>query len=182
MAMVLPTLPSLPAGYIVQQPDMNDLAYCCTFLLGKPISSVYDSAGSQALSTSAVAISWGSINFDPDGMWSSGAKTQLTIQTPGWYKIRYNIYASGAGSTLQTYAVSTTGANNPAGSGQTSADCWPSYCETVSSPGGGCGASGVWPFYLYAGDYIQVYAIAGATGGSTVAGASALSLEFVSLY
>ena len=181
MTMTLPTLPSLPAGYVVQAADLNNLAYCCTFLLTKPIVRVVDSAGGQPLGT-ATLISWATASYNTDSMWFSGSTSRLTVQTSGWYKIRYNIVATGSTNAYNTYVTSTTGSNNPAGAGVVSGNHWAAYSNPLSSTGGGAGASGIWPLYLYQGDYIQVYANCGSAGNSTAANASELSLEFVSLF
>ena len=180
MTMTLPTLPALPAGYVATAADMNNLAYCATFALTKPITLAYDSAGSQSLSTATV-MSWGAVKYDTDGMWSSGTPNRLTVQTSGWYKIRYNVVSTiastGGGNT---YCTSTTGSNNPAGSGVTSSQCWPGYSDVFTTSGGGAGASGIWPFYLYQGDYVQVF-----WTGSTVTttqNLSFFSLEFASTF
>ena len=42
MAMTLPTIPQLPAGYVVQVADMNALANCATFLMTKPMARAYE--------------------------------------------------------------------------------------------------------------------------------------------
>jgi hypothetical protein len=159
MTMTIPTIPSMPAGYVATSTDMNNLAYCCTFLSTKPISRVRDAAGGQALSTtgSPVIINFATKDIDTDGMWSSGTPNRLTIATPGWYKFRYAI-ATGTGTTLRVcgQTISTTGANNPAGSGVVSSPYWGSYSYSASGNTAYARAAGIWPFYLYAGDYLQV--------------------------
>ena len=116
MAMSIPVIPSLPAGHVVTAAEMNKLAYACTFLLGKPIARVEDTNAAQALTTSATTITFGSPRvFDTDGMWNAANPNRLTVQTPGWYKLRYHVNGtnpSGQG-ILEAYAQSTTGANNP---------------------------------------------------------------------
>jgi hypothetical protein len=183
----LPTLPTLTAGYVVQEADMNNLAYCCTFLLAKPIASVKDSAGGQTISSGGTTvISWGTKNFDTDGMYSAGNPTRLTVQTPGWYKVSWCIGGMhGSAAMIHGYLNSTTGSNNPGGSGNVSADNWCNGQQSFSSTGANIGAAGVWPYYLYAGDYIQLTGQNPAAGGATFttfANESFLSLEYVSLY
>jgi hypothetical protein len=171
----------LPAGYIVTADDMNKLAYACTFLLTKPIAHVTDSAGSQTLSATAAAIEFAQMDIDTDGMWDSGHTTRLTVQTAGWYKVRYCIFATDSSSTsLNGYVQSTTGTNNPSGFDNTLI-AWPSYCELASGGGAGGGArgGGLWPAYMYEGDYFEVYC---SGGGSTEAGISHLSVEYASLF
>jgi hypothetical protein len=182
MTMTLPTLPDLPAGYIVTADDMNNLADACTFLLTKPIAHVTDSAGSQTISGTAAAIDFAQADIDTDGMWDSGYTSQLTVQTAGWYKVRYCVFATGSSATsLNAYIRSTTGVNNPSGFDNTLI-AWPSYCELASGggAGGGCRGGGLWPVYMYEGDYFEVLCAGGSS--STEAGVSYLSAEYVSLF
>jgi hypothetical protein len=188
MAMTLPTLPNMPAGYVATAADMNNLAYACTFLLTKPVASVQDTNNTQVFTSSPpVALPFNTKNYDTDGMWSSGANNKLTIQTPGWYKFRYTVFATTAGGVTDafgTYLESTTGANNPAGAGVVSSDHWHGYTDVFSSSGGAAGASGIWPFYLYAGDFLQLFALglAAALNYTLSNSQSYFQLEYVSLY
>jgi hypothetical protein len=161
---------------------MQNLSAACTFLLTKPITKVRDTTGGTAFSSAGVPIPFTSADIDTDGMWNASYPTQLTVQTPGWYKLRYMVAQSGSSDATNAAAFSTTGPNNPAGSGSNSAKYWGSYSD--SQPGYMCG-HGLWPFYLYAGDFIQVLGIeiSGAGAVSYVSGTdlgSFLSLEFVS--
>lgn len=165
MTMVIPTLPSLPAGSVATATQMNQLSTACTFLLTKPIVRVHDAAGSLAITGSATAVPFNTSDFDTDGMWSSGSNTILTVQTPGWYKVAYGISFAGATNPVNTYIAGTTGPNNPGGSGNSIGHFWAGYSNgIVASPGGACGGSGVFPFYLYAGDKIQVNILSNTTG------------------
>jgi hypothetical protein len=182
MAMTIPVVPSLPAGHVATDTEMNSLAAACTFLLGKPTARVHDSLGTLAIGTSATTVPFNVKDYDTDGMWSSGANTRLTIQTPGWYKFRYGIVTAG-GNAVNTKMRSTTGTSNPAGSGITSGDHWPGYTASNTTFVGAAGCSGIWPYYLYAGDFLFVVALAdtaGNTTNNTVVG-SFFSLEFVSV-
>lgn len=185
MAMTIPTLPFLPAGYIVTPADMNNLAACCTFALNKPIAMVFDSAGSQSIATNPAntTISFGSKYFDSDGMWSAGAPKQLTVQTPGWYKVRWGLSLGGTVLATCGFVTSTSGANNPGGAGNVSANYWAGYSGALGSAPGCAGGGGLWPFYLWAGDFIQVSASATGSGESTVStdNPSWMSLEYISI-
>lgn len=185
MAMTIPTIPTLPAGYIVTATDMNNLASAATFLLTKPIARVHDGAGSTAIGTSNTYIPFNTKDFDTDGMWSSGSPTLLTIQTPGFYKVEYMIDVLGtvAPGSMQTAVTITTGSNNPAGSGLTST-CWEGYaCGTdTTSFRLAPHAAGVIPWYLYALDTVSVWAVESATGMTTSTSfPSYLALELVSI-
>lgn len=188
MTMTLPTIPTLEAGYVVQATDMNNLAYACTFLLTKPIARIYDGAGGQSISTSFASpttIAFGSVSFDTDGM-SGVTSNALVVATPGFYKVTYTINAwqsSGNCVSLQSAAFVITGSNNPAGAG-VSTPTWPGYGAGGMAGNRICArGSGVIPWYMYAGDYVQVE---GWQGGGTAQATttnrfnSFLALEFVS--
>lgn len=193
MTMVIPTIPTMPAGYIATGTDMNNLAYCCTFLSTMPIARVRDAAGGQSLSTSSgspTQISFATKDIDTDGMWSAGSPTFLTVQTPGWYKFRYSVAVGTGGSVrVNCHMRSTSGANNPGGAGNNSAALWGAYTYAAASSNNEyAGAAGVWPFYLYSGDQLAVRAYTdNAVSTVTTApssgnnGGSFFSLEMVSI-
>jgi hypothetical protein len=187
--MTIPTIPSLPAGYVVQLADLQNLAAAETFALNKPMTSVIDNTGGQAITTSFAAVTFTTVVFDLDGMWVGGSPKRLTIQTPGWYKVRYGINIGTATVVCNAAVGSTTGANNPLGAGVNSAKYWDGYADLASGTNGWASASGDWPFYLYQGDFLQVFIVASAAGSSTATGAptgfaqggSYFSLELVSI-
>jgi len=169
-------LPTLPAGSIATAAQLNELAAAANFLLNKPIARVHDGAGSQsiAVTPSNTVIKFANRDIDnvAPGMWSSSATDRLTIQTAGWHKVRYGV-STNATKSVNTYVQQVCGSNNPLGAGSTVGPYWPGY--TVQ---GYAGASGVWPAYLYAGDYLQVHAFADSGGALTEA---AISPSFFSL-
>lgn len=193
MTMIIPSIPSLPAGYVAQLADMQNLAAAATFALSRPVAYVVDTIGGQAISTTigSTIPSYDTVLYDADGTWSSSHKGRLTIQTPGWYKIRYGTNCGSGGATCKTGVASTTGSNNPQGSGIQSA--WQWGAAAVSFSAGQIafpGASGLWPFYLYAGDYLQTTVFASGSGnttGTTVPtgggsqGGSWFAIEYVSI-
>ena len=165
--LAIPVLPSLPAGYVVQAADMTALVNAAAFALQKPITKVIDTSGGQSIGTGFGAVTFSSAQFDIDGMWSNSTPTRLTIQTPGWYTIRYGVNVGTVGKTVVTCAASTSGPNNPIGTGVASANYWGGYTDMNAGNFGWATGGGDWPFYLYQGDYIQVFAQADSTGGST---------------
>jgi hypothetical protein len=185
--LTIPTCPTFPAGYVAQLEDMQNLAACCTFLLQKPITKVRDTVGGQSLPDffdSTIIVTFSVADYDVDGMWNSDNPTQLTVQTPGWYKVRYGLNTLNLGIGFVRYI---TGANNPLGSGLTSQNIYGCYASQTSAflVGGG---SGIFPYYLYSGDGVQLYAASNGDSAdtsvqnfasSTNAG-SYLSLEYVS--
>jgi hypothetical protein len=185
VTMTIPTIPTMPAGYIAQAADMNNLAYAVQFLLGKPISRVYDTTGTQAITTASVLVTWGAASFDPDGMWSSGTPTVLTVQTPGFYNMDYCVQGAASPTiNMNTGLLVTTGPNNPAGSG-ISTPAYPGYGGGSQTGGQRCSghASGVIPWYLYIGDTVGVNVVAGSAGMTLSTGVtpSFLALELVSV-
>lgn len=187
--LTIPTIPSLSAGSVVQLADLQNLAAAATFALGKPMTTVIDNTGGQAITTGFLAVTFTTVVFDIDGMWLAGSPKRLTVQTPGWYKVRYGINLGTNGGCYNTAVGSTTGSNNPAGSGINSAKYWAGYSDEAASTNGWASASGDWPFYLYQGDFLQVFIQAAATGSSTgtsapsgfAQGGSYFGLELVSI-
>ncbi len=180
MAMTIPTIPSLPAGYIVQPGDLNNIAAGCTFLLGKPLSRVHQASSGQSIAVSpGTKVNWDTVDFDPDGMYSVGSPSQLTIQTPGFYKIRYMVQMTASTNIGNAYVLVTTGSGNPAGAGITQ-QCWGSYAWGITSYA--MCASGILPGYLYASDFVQITAVPNTAATTFISDvASFISLELVSI-
>lgn len=170
MTMTVPSIPSLPAGHIVTLSDMQALSSAATFLLTKPIVLIEQVASAQSIGTSPATLNnftSAGVIYDTDGMWASANPSRLTVQTPGWYRASYAVNCGTVGGTYNTNLKSTTGSNNPAGAGVIAAH-WGGYSTTVAtSIPGYAGASGLWPAYLYAGDFLQIQMQAAATGSST---------------
>lgn len=177
MAMTIPVLTPVPAGYVVQLSDLQAMTSACTFLMTKPLARIHMASSGQSLPTgSGTAITFNTVDFDTDGTWNSGSPTRLTIQTPGFYKVRYTV-GLGTSTSGNSWVQVTTGTNNPAGSGVLS-QCYGAYATVTASQ---LGSAGIIPQYLYALDYIQVY-YAG-TAATTVGvgqGAPSLAIEYVS--
>ena len=175
----IPVLTPVTAGTVVQAADLNNMAYACKFLMNKPICRVHTTTAGQALG-GGTAINFDTLDFDTDGMWSPATPSQLTIQTPGFYKVRYMTNQFASGLNGNTWIEVTNGINNPAGAG-TTVNIWRGYVIAVTNLGP-CGSSGVIPLYLYAQDYVQVF-----FGGNissnviTVTEGPYLSLELVSI-
>lgn len=188
--LTIPKIPNLPAGYTVQLADMQNLAAAATFLLNKPMTRIRDTSGGQSITTSPAAVTFSVADLDIDGMWNVSNPTRLTVQTPGWYRALYSVNCGGTTMSYTSWITSTTGANNPAGAGVVSLPYWGGYAQVPGSlqaarPRG----FGIWPFYLYAADYLQVMIQGSTTGastattapGSATAGGSYFSLELVSI-
>lgn len=189
MTQVLPTLPNIVAGAVVQPSDLNAIGNACNFLLNKPIAVVRDGTGGVVFSTAGALVTYTIVSEDSDGMWNAANPNRLTVQTPGWYRLRYavSVVTGTSGDAVNAAAFSTTGSNNPGGSGVVSAAYWASYNDGFP---GEMQGHGLWPFYLYPGDFIQVkgFAVTGDAGPAKTsgtgfdggaAGGSTLSLEWV---
>lgn len=179
-------LPSKVAGEIVTADDLNAVGNTASFLLNKPMARSHDAAGGQTIPTtgSGVICNFASKNFDTDGMWAAANPGRLTVQTAGWYKARYSIEIAPGSGTFNSDMFVTTGPNNPQGNGLALANVLAGYCVQANTLVGYAGASGLVPFYLYVGDYVQVRILAAGAGSTTGAAAGFpfgfLSLEFVS--
>lgn len=199
------TVPSLPtdssgkiigAGHVVKAADMNAIEDCVTFLYNKPICRIHATSNQtvSTLSFPGTILNFDVADFDPDGMFNLSNPGRLTIQTPGWYRMMYSVNGGTTGTAvIDTSIIGTTGPNNPEGSGfpigggssiTTENAFWAGY--TVNDAPGCAGGGGIFPFFLYQGDYVQVYAwssgpnfITGA-GGGTLGEGSSWSAEWVS--
>jgi hypothetical protein len=182
MALTIPVIPDLPAGHIATAAEMNQLASAATFLLGKPLVRVFDGTGGYSIASPMLC--WDTKSYDTDAMWSSVNKDRLTVQTPGWYKFWCGITTNGAASSVEFFMRSTTGSNNPLGSGINSTSNWEAATvSTSSSPFSAIRVSGIWPYYMYSGDYLTVRGIqTGAASNTYITGvpASFFAMEWVS--
>jgi hypothetical protein len=186
-ALAIPTIPAVPVGTIATAQQMNELVYCCEFLYTKPMTKVIDEAGGEPIETegSFGYVSYTTALYDVDGQWNPGTPAFLTIQTPGWYKVRYGVSLSQGDSGGVSAAVrSLSGPNNPQGSGVASSSYWGSSLLCSSGMMNALGASGLFPFYLYTGDQLRVLVYASQTGNTTVGSSqygSYFSTEYVSV-
>lgn len=192
-ALAIPTIPPLYTGHVVTAAEATQLCSAASFLLAPPMTMILDETGGQAISVQATPtlVTFTNVLKDVDGAWNAGAPDRLTIQTAGWYKVRHAVNcvpAATGQAPFVTYLTSTTGANAPLGSGIVSGKYWGGYADGASSVRSYPGSAGIWPLYLYSGDFIQVHVYAQATGASTSAtdpssaalGGSFLSIEYVS--
>lgn len=89
MAKTYGTVATFTAGSVLTAAQLNVASGAVNNLI-VPAAARALLTGTQAL-TSATAISWDSISasgaYDTDSMWSSGAKTRLTVTTPGIYVV-----------------------------------------------------------------------------------------------
>jgi hypothetical protein len=190
VALIVPTIPTFPAGYIVQQSDLTALSAAAAFLLNKPFTRVVDNTGGVSIPTSFLQISFTAAEIDVDGMWKASNPNILTIQTPGWYKVRYTVAISTPNNSDYNTEVSfTTGPNNPLGSGTNFGSFYASYVTDGAFMH--ASGSGIIPYYLYSGDQVHLHVISGGdTGGHTMGAPQGtfgsgnagcqMSLEFVS--
>jgi hypothetical protein len=175
--MTIPVLTPMSAGSVAQLSDMQALTSACTFLMGKPMARIHCVATGQSLPSGLnTALTFDTVDFDPDGMWSVSHNAQLTIQTPGFYKVRYGVSQNGVSGASAVFVV--TGANNPAGSGVTAFWC-EGFCYGGAPVGISPGASGIIGQYLYPADFVTI-TFAGNATSTTIAPGAFLTLEWVS--
>lgn len=151
------------AGTIAASADMNANANTALFNIRPPmiIANASASSGQSFTAGTAAPINWATLERDTDGFWSPTALSRLTVQTPGFYKIRWSIPYNAAGSNLGVYAQVTTYTNNPLGSGLTYA-CWFSWCGAQTGVNPANSGGGIIPVELWPGDYVQLYGTMGA--------------------
>jgi hypothetical protein len=111
-------------------------------------------------------------------MFSSANPDYVTIQTPGWYKVRYSIVVNTeGGGVFNGYATTLA-------SGVTSSNYIASTGDSATSvPVCAFGASGLWPFYLATGTKLTLWvqsSVSGSVTDVTPCG-SMMSLEYVSI-
>lgn len=185
--LAIPELPNIYAGYTMQPDDFDDLTYACEFLMTKPMTRAYDATGGQVVNVGlgSTVIVYTQITFDIDGMYNPAFPDRLTIQTPGWYKLRYGVNCGTSDVKLNAFAILSAGPNNPSGPGTLNM-----YGTSANSaPYTFMSAAGIIPAYLYTGDFVQVgvRCYTGQTAATSVAGyqssndaGSYLCLEYVS--
>lgn len=195
----LPVIPSLPAGYVVQAADLNNLSQAAQFLTSKPYARIQDVNGGDTFNSTASTLSLnitantvgaaGSGQLDNDLMTIFGSSTSITglqVTTPGWYIFRFGLCGSpSVAMSGVVWAESVTGPNNPLGAGISSARHWATGLSFSGTTLAVCNGGGLWPLYMYAGDYWEVFCQVN-TGTLTAAvsgnlGASFFEAEFVSM-
>ena len=178
-----PNPPSQRAGTLATSADMNALANTALFLRTPPMviaQSLTSGTGQSLTGGSATAVQYASLLRDTDGFFSTGLPTRLTVQTPGFYKVRYSIPFAVGGGNCQVFVRIQTGANNPAGAG-VQTPFWYGFSAAANSIDGTVCGGGVMPFYFYAADFIQVMATVGTTSNMPVSPQAALvSMRMVS--
>ena len=153
----IPTVPTFPAGYVAQGAQLAELCTAISWLMsGKPLTRLTQGTAQSFTSGTAAAVTWDTKIVDRDSGWSSSHTTRYTAQTPGYYQLAAGVsFASNTTGARLAYFQVTTGSNNPAGPGVTTAFCRPSV------PGAGL-TTGVTleslTPYLYDLDYVEVYA------------------------
>lgn len=182
----IPSIPSLSAGEIATADAMNQIASAVRFGLsassgGAPAWSLMQSTA-QSLPTAGTTIKWDTKLVDNDGVWASSNNSQVTIVTPGYYAIDWNVgMATGTASwALQCWAQVVTTANNPYYPSREFPFQFTSlYQVAVTSTGLYANSGGLVPLWCNTGDIIQIQATP-SVAISTAAGKSTFSGRFVS--
>lgn len=158
----VPPVPTQLAGTLATSSDMNALSTAALWQRRPPLVIAQSASGQSLTGGSAIAIQWDRMLRDTDGFFNAANSTRLTVQTQGIYKVRYAVPFGVAGVDCQCKVRITTGSNNPAGAGVTSA-WWFGYCQAANSIDGCVVGGGILPLLMYPGDYIEILATAGTT-------------------
>jgi len=163
--MLVPNVPSQQAGEVATSADMNTYSAAAAFLLAPPLVIVQQSSTSS-VGTGATAVPWHVTIRDNDGMYSSGANTRLTVVTPGFWEVRYCLNIGVGGGHLSTYLQVTTGSGNPQGAGSSFEWGNGQATEAGTNDMSVCVATDL-PTFMYAGDYVTLYALVGSATSTT---------------
>lgn len=188
--MQVPVVPSLPAGTAVTAAQMAQLAAAVQFLLTPVLAQLQQTStapvsGGQSIPiTTPTAVIWTAQIADPDNGWTPAAPTRYTAQTPGYYwcSAAWQSTAETSSTYRGAYFQATTGPGNPGGAGTTTVFGSARIPNvTTAAQYTSTGTQMLSP-YLYAGDYVELYAIAGhaETTGFTDGG-SFMSVQLASL-
>lgn len=166
----IPTVPSFVTGETPSIAKLNQLAACVSFACVLPAYCAL--SGSQTLTSGSVAALTWTTGTDRDGGHSNSVNpTRYTAQTAGYYSMSCSVTFAGntSGGRLAYFQV-TTGSGNPGGAGITTL-----FGDKASPPPSSAGRLarldlGITTPYMYAGDYVEVYAEQ--TSGSSLSTAS----------
>lgn len=82
----VPVMHVFTTGEVVTASNLNNnTVTLAAFVLAVPYCKVRQTAN-QAIST-GTALSWSTADVNSDSIWSAGAPTRLTSNTPGWYEL-----------------------------------------------------------------------------------------------
>jgi hypothetical protein len=128
----VPALTSLPTfvdGQLVHQPPLNLIPYnidqLAQLTTGAPAAAARSSkplakvilSGSQGIPTGTSGtnqiVTWGTEIADTDGMWSPDFPDHLTINTPGWYRIRAQASWANAVASERVVQILINGVADP---------------------------------------------------------------------
>lgn len=174
-----PQPPTQLAGTVAASADENTLAQSALFLRRPPMVIAQANATQAFALLTQAAVTWNVTARDTDGFWNPTANTsRLTVQTPGLYKVRYQVpFAAAANNVVVVVRITTTAAN-PLGAGTQL--CWYGWAG-ASGISGSVTGGGRLPLPLVAGDYVEILATFTTASATVIApvGASC-SLRMVS--
>lgn len=173
-----PAVPTFKTDVLVDQAALNaagsNLTNLYNYTMGgfrtlKPITAVRCTSGQSVSGSVYTQITWNTVDFDYDGMWSSGAQSQLTVQTAGvyWIQLQAAISAAPGGTGMGAFIAinGTTVSSNSVGAANVgSASMLPAAAlvglsagatiygfvidtlgsTTISSANGGCRLTASW--------------------------------------
>lgn len=148
--------------YAINQPPRGNVTAGRERILNLPRAFVYRVAAGFSIPNGGVAtaVSWDTMVWDVEGMWSAANPTRLTCVTSGTYTVQgWIMWPSNSTSFRQLWIVKTT----PAGFALIGTEVDPPNASTVVSQ------SISRPVLLNAGDYVELAAGQNTSGALTLA-------------
>jgi hypothetical protein len=173
----VPSVPGFVTGEDPSIAKLNQLAYCVLFLNTLQTAGQFTNTGQTVTTSTNTALTLTRVT-DRDGAWTSAHPTRYTAQTPGYFQCdAVAAFASNGTGARSAWFQVTTGSGNPGGAGLTQV-----YGYTAQNPPSGVNRICLTELspYLYAGDYVEVYAFQ-SSGGNLATAASAFDIALVSL-
>lgn len=161
MATSIPVVPTFKAGQVATSSGLNGLVQAASFLVGSgtgatPQWILQNTAGGTVAANATASVPWNAEVKDNDGVWSSGANTVVTIQTPGIYTVDWFVACTGAAaSQLTAWVQVQTTASNPS---NPSSSITVQYCSIAANTTGSriVSGGGLAPVWLNTGDTLAV--------------------------
>ena len=182
----VPSVPTENAGVVSSASDLNAWSAACTWLLGSGSNTMpvffLQQGTAQGLTTSFAGItnysSSAAIFKDNAGGFSGGTPNRYTVQLAGFYTINWGISVVSGASYIEAYGVCFTGASNPYN--PSSFAIFHHQTRNVGTTDAFVSGRGLVPFYLVAGDFIEIQARVGVAANTDTAWPSFLAGQWVS--
>ncbi len=161
----VPVMHVFTTGEVVTASNLNNnTVTLASFVLSPPYSFVRQTSGQNLTSGSFTPLTWSAADKNTDSMWSAGAPTRLTSNTPGWFEYSgaWTLVAGTAtGRRLSCPAINGTQVNG----GQI----------TVPAAGSASGICPERPLFMNVTDYMELQALQDSGGTVATGSASAIT-------